>query len=1060
MAATDLAPSDKYGVTALSPSPASSFAGGTDDDTRIPPDTHGAVGPNHLMVVLNDGVFIQDRTTGALIGSRVSLNTFWSSTGATGVFDPKVIYDSFNNRWIFTACSNAESTTSSVLIGVSQTSDPTGAWNLYRVAGDSGGTLWADYPSIGFNNKWVVVTVNMFAISNGAFSRGRIWAFNKSNLYSNLTGSFTRFDDTSGATEVPATTFDNTLATLYLVQNWNGNSSGSGFLRISTITGAVGSEVYNGTTPAFVTTSNTWGSGAPGGVDFGPQLGSSQKVDTGDSRMQTVIYRNGSLWAAQAAFLPAAIPTRAAAQWWQISTSGTVQQFGRVDDPTGATFYAYPSLAVNKNNDVLLGYSQFSAATFATAGYSFRLSSDPVNTMETPVPLKAGEASYYKTFGGAENRWGDYSNASVDPVNDVDMWTIQEYASSPNFSSGRNRWGTWWGRVIPPNVLPVISAITPPLALQGAVVSAAITGLNLTGASAVTFSGSGVTAAIGTGGTSTNLPITVTVTSGATIGVRTVTVTTPSGTSDPFTGFTVAQLPSITSITPNGGSPGATLTAAIAGANLGIATAVTFSGSGVTATILSGGTASSMSVTVSIAASAALGLRTFTVATAAGTSQPFSSFSVLANPPTLNDVTAVSPGLSQVVAPLSGGAFMLTLNGANFDGSSKVAVGETQLITSFVDATHLTAVVPSSVLIAPRALHVTVTNSVSVTDTSTSNALNLTVVERGDINGSRSVTIGDALVTALTVGGLVKPSLPLSVGDLNLSGLANIGDALTLALFSGRVTPNLPSPAITSMSPATAIRGSSLTISGSGFAPIASDNQVVFPTSANTFVRIVAVGGGSTSLTVTVPVAAVSGPMQVVRTDFAIGSGEFPLLVDTTATPLLLASVQPFYKVDPGTSVTLSGFGFDPQPANNTVLFRSVSGTVGATVTTASSTSLTVTVPAVAVCGGVTVVVGSLASNARTVLVSGAACPVLLTDILAGGAPGGTLVLEGSGFDVSNPRNNSVLFTSSGGGTVAATVLMSGASQLHVQIPPTATDGNVTVTVGSQTSNPLAYKKQ
>ena len=110
-------------------------------------------------------------------------------------------------------------------------------------------------------------------------------------------------------------------------------------------------------------------------------------------------------------------------------------------------FFAYPTIAVNAQSDALLGYSSFSASQFTSAGYSVRLASDPPNTMRSDVLLKAGEAVYFKTFGGGQNRWGDYSNTVVDPVNDLDMWTIQEYASSPNFLNGDNRWGTWWGRI-------------------------------------------------------------------------------------------------------------------------------------------------------------------------------------------------------------------------------------------------------------------------------------------------------------------------------------------------------------------------------------------------------------------------------------------------------------------------------------------------------------------------------------------------------------------------------------------------------------------------------------
>src|SRR5216683_2635686 len=48
------------GPAPLSPAPASNFQALPDDNTAIPPDTHGAVGPNHLMTVLNTQVRVQD----------------------------------------------------------------------------------------------------------------------------------------------------------------------------------------------------------------------------------------------------------------------------------------------------------------------------------------------------------------------------------------------------------------------------------------------------------------------------------------------------------------------------------------------------------------------------------------------------------------------------------------------------------------------------------------------------------------------------------------------------------------------------------------------------------------------------------------------------------------------------------------------------------------------------------------------------------------------------------------------------------------------------------------
>lgn len=443
------APSAPSPTVLSSPAPLKSFEALGDNDQYIPPDTMGAAGPSHLMVTLNSQVRIQDKSGNQV--SIVTLYSFWSGlSGVSLVFDPRLTYDPFNDRWIFVVGANPESTSSLLLVGASQTSDPTGSWNLYKVTVDGTGTDWGDYPSLGFNKDWVVVNLNLFSVSGNLFDMGKIFVLKKSDLYSgNATVGMTTFTDSNDFTEFPAVTYDNSLATLYLVENYNGNSGGRGYLRISSISGTVGSETYTAQV-AFVSTSNTWASGPSGGADFAPQLGTTHKIQNNDARIMNAVYRNGSLWAAQNAFLPANNPSRTAAQWWQFAPDGTVQQFGRVDDSTGTNFYAFPSIAVNSENDVLLGYSTFSASQYASAAYSIRSGGDPPNTLRTLHLLKAGEAVYYKTFSGTLNRWGDYTSTVVDPTNDLDFWTIQEYASSPNFANGDNRWGTWWGNVTPP----------------------------------------------------------------------------------------------------------------------------------------------------------------------------------------------------------------------------------------------------------------------------------------------------------------------------------------------------------------------------------------------------------------------------------------------------------------------------------------------------------------------------------------------------------------------------------------------------------------------------------
>jgi uncharacterized repeat protein (TIGR01451 family) len=423
-----------------SPAVSAGFSGLDDNLTSIPPDTHGSVGPNHLLVTLNSQVRVQNKSGGAL--STVTLAAFWAATGAVTPFDPKSYYDAVGGRFIFTAVAERTSASSAILIGVSQTADPTGAWNLYRIDADAADLTWADYPSLGYNKDWIVVSANMFTNAANTFDRSRLWVFSKANLYAGGAGSFTLLQDTSGgSTQVPAATHDASLSTLYLLEHWNG---ASGQLRLSAITGAVGSETLT-LDLSRPTAALTWDF-TPPTDNFAPQSGSSTGVMVNDSRVQSVVYRNGSLWTCQTVMLPAGAPTRSAAQWWQIDPSnGSVRQFGRVDDPAGAVFYAFPSLAVNSRDDVLLGYSRFSAAAFPSAAYSVRYGTDPSGTLRADTLLKSGEAAYEKDFGTGRNRWGDYSAASVDPSDDLSLWTLQEYAMT--LSGGTSRWGTWWGKI-------------------------------------------------------------------------------------------------------------------------------------------------------------------------------------------------------------------------------------------------------------------------------------------------------------------------------------------------------------------------------------------------------------------------------------------------------------------------------------------------------------------------------------------------------------------------------------------------------------------------------------
>ena len=426
-----------------------------DNGAATPPDTTGAVGPQHVMTTLNSDIQIQTRA-GAVL-SKIQLEQFWEPAGPIREFatDPHVLYDPAADRWITCALADPDLTTSALLVGVSNTGDPTGAWSLYRIDLDPDRALTGDYPLLGFNDNWVVATVNMYRRST--FMRSQIYVFAKSEFYGggSATPHFTMFTNTND-TWLPVLDLDHVPNRMFLVEDYAGPD---GKLAVSEIQGEVGSEKFL-PERGFVEAQLTWAEESPvRNGNFAPQLGTGARIDMGDARMQSCVLRSSVIWCTHTVFLPANGPTRSAVQWIGFDpNSYQVRQFGRIDDPGAASFYAYPSIAVNKNNDVLIGFSRFSATQYPSADFVMRAGTDPMNTMGPDTVIKAGEALYVSTRPGG-NRWGDFSGTMVDPTDDLTFWTIQEYGAGAT-AEGVPRWGTWWAAVRPEVAATPIPAFT------------------------------------------------------------------------------------------------------------------------------------------------------------------------------------------------------------------------------------------------------------------------------------------------------------------------------------------------------------------------------------------------------------------------------------------------------------------------------------------------------------------------------------------------------------------------------------------------------------------------
>lgn len=437
--------------------PLASFEALPDNGVIIPPDTHGAVGLNHCVTMLNSQVRIQDRSGGLI--STVSLAAFWSPTGVWDRFDPRITYDQETNRWLATCDANRESPTSAVIFAISDSDDPTGNWTFYLIDADPTDTYWADFPDIGFNQNWIAISNNMFAVGGAGWGGAALWVIEKASALAGGTLTYTYFpggSDNFGGYAGHGVRICRTYGDepkLYLIDN-PGYSTSAHMLRISEVNGPVGSPNWTATEGSSPYAGTGWFlvqyDFEYSQINASQLFASNYRISTNDPRAMNAVFRNGHIYITHSGGLPMGAVDRTAVFWYELDPLGMpnpIVQSGVLDGGPDVHHF-FPSISANADGDIALGFTRSDTGRYAEAVYTTRRQDYPLGAFDSIEVLKAGEDRYVKDLGGDDIRWGDYSNTMVDPVDDHTFWTIQEYAKT-DVGSGTSddRWGTWWGQI-------------------------------------------------------------------------------------------------------------------------------------------------------------------------------------------------------------------------------------------------------------------------------------------------------------------------------------------------------------------------------------------------------------------------------------------------------------------------------------------------------------------------------------------------------------------------------------------------------------------------------------
>jgi hypothetical protein len=438
-----------------------------------PPDQMLCVGNGMVLEGVNVAFAVYSER-GQLMAGPAAANAFFGVDPALNVSDPRCLYDRATNRWFVTVIEyNNDLSDNHLKLAVSQTGDPTGAFNIYdiNVTNDGADFLANDCPCLGDQPK-IGADANGFYIATDGFGQvsyegEQIYALSKAALAAGAAAAVVHFDQLSSLLPAPEVSFgiqpSSTPAgaqfaagTEYLAQTlivsklesqltvWTINNTQAIDTKPSSMSVSlvmVPTEAYVTPVPARQKVGVT-PLAASASIDAtAAGTASEQDLDGGDQRLQQVTYLNGRLWTtAGTASVASGTPVRDAAAWFVINVSnpkggptGSVASQGYIAGPANSHLI-YPALAVNSQGRAAIVFTLTGPTYFPSAAYWSFSSPGTIHQVFAGAAAQDGFSAYYF----ARPRWGDYSGAAAE--RDGTLWLATE--TIPAVRDTFANWGT------------------------------------------------------------------------------------------------------------------------------------------------------------------------------------------------------------------------------------------------------------------------------------------------------------------------------------------------------------------------------------------------------------------------------------------------------------------------------------------------------------------------------------------------------------------------------------------------------------------------------------------